>query len=276
MAMIDAQALLDLKNTGECDFAIPEEWFDIQYPGQYKRRIKSVSISIPCVTGPYVNVSCKLKLDSSRIRITPNLVESLVAVPSIPEGNNRIFTSTAQNDSGLLEFNFRDERYLPFEGAGVDSIWKLKLPSKLRAFNYNTISDVVFHVSYTAEFSESFGGIVEENIVNSINALNDNGGLMKIISLKHDFPNEWYRAILENADMTITLTENHFSHFTHGESLRLQGASLEVIDVKERVEDTSSSSSIGDVSGSLPKTLTINIDEAEKDKELFLILNYTL
>jgi hypothetical protein len=32
-----------------------------------------------------------------------------------------ITTSSAQNDSGLFELNFRDEWYLPFEGAGAIS-----------------------------------------------------------------------------------------------------------------------------------------------------------
>jgi Tc toxin complex TcA C-terminal TcB-binding domain len=32
-----------------------------------------------------------------------------------------IATSSAQNDSGMFELNFRDERYLPFEGAGAIS-----------------------------------------------------------------------------------------------------------------------------------------------------------
>jgi hypothetical protein len=47
--------------------------------------------------------------------------------------------------------NFRDERYLPFEGAGAVSSWKLELPATIRSFNYDTISDVIFHISYTAK-----------------------------------------------------------------------------------------------------------------------------
>ena len=276
MALIDAQALVTFKNTGECDFSIPEEWFDIQYPGQYKRRIKSVSVSIPCVTGPYVNVPCKLTLQSSRMRVTTDLSSGLEVAPTIPDGNDRIFTSSAQNDTGLLEFNFRDERYLPFEGAGVDGAWNLQLPNKLRSFNYNTISDVIFQISYTAEYDGVLRGEVEDNIEANINALNSNGGLVKVMSLKHEFPNEWHKAIAENEAMEIVLTENHFSYFTQGGSLSLQGASLEVLNINEPDNDTASSSSVGTVSGSLPKTVVITIDEDEKNKELFLVLNYKL
>ena len=276
MALIDAQALIAFKNTGECDFTIPEEWFDIQYPGQYKRRIKSVSVSIPCITGPYVNIPCKLKLQSSRMRVVTNLSSALEVAPTIPDGNDRIFTSSAQNDAGLLEFSFKDERYLPFEGAGVDSIWNLQLPSKLRSFNYNTISDVIFHVSYTAEYDGTLRAEVEENIEANINALNSNGGLVKVMSLKHEFPNEWYQAIAENEAMEITLTENHFSYFTQSGNLSLQEVALEVIDTNEPDEDTSANSTVDNASGTLPKTFTVTIDEDEKDKELFLVVSYKL
>jgi len=61
-----------------------------------------------------------------------------------------IVTSTGQNDSGLFETNFQDERYLPFEGAGAVSEWQLELPADLRQFNYDTISDVILHLRYTA------------------------------------------------------------------------------------------------------------------------------
>ncbi len=44
-------ALLSLQETGACDFEIPELSFDLLYPGQFKRRLKSARLSMPCVTG---------------------------------------------------------------------------------------------------------------------------------------------------------------------------------------------------------------------------------
>ena len=66
-----------------------------------------------------------------------------------------IATSSGQNDSGMFELNFRDERYLPFEGSGVISTWQLQLPgdpskSEPVQFDYNTITDVILHLRYTA------------------------------------------------------------------------------------------------------------------------------
>ena len=50
----------------------------------------------------------------------------------------------------MFETNLRDERFLPFEGAGAISTWSLGLPSEFRPFDYMTISDVILHVRYTA------------------------------------------------------------------------------------------------------------------------------
>ena len=50
----------------------------------------------------------------------------------------------------MFETNLRDERFLPFEGAGAVSTWRLELPSDFRQFDYTTISDVILHMRYTA------------------------------------------------------------------------------------------------------------------------------
>ncbi len=53
LAQLDPYALLQLKNTGVCTFSLPEALYDLDHPGHYFRRIKSVSLSVPCVAGPY-------------------------------------------------------------------------------------------------------------------------------------------------------------------------------------------------------------------------------
>ena len=47
---------------------IPEWLFDLDTPGHYLRRIKSVSVSIPSVVGPYTSINCKLTLLESHVR----------------------------------------------------------------------------------------------------------------------------------------------------------------------------------------------------------------
>ena len=274
LAGLNAKALLELKSTGNTSFTIPETWFDLQYPGQYKRRIKSVAVTIPCVVGPYVNVPCKLKLKSSRIRINPNLSEALSPSPEIPDGNDRIFTSNAQNDAGILEFSFRDERYLPFEGSGVDSEWELKLPARLKSFDYNTITDVIFHINYTAEYDELFGQEVEDAIQSDLNTINENG-LVRVFSLKHEFPKMWYQASTDASPMTVEIKPAHFPYFTQGTNIRITNAVLNEVNTADN-EINEISGNITGGTGSVPLSVDIQLDEEDFEKELFLVVNYSI
>ncbi|MEO1449451.1 MAG: insecticidal toxin complex protein, partial [Bacteroidota bacterium] len=61
-------SFLQLQTTGYCEIDIPEWIFDHDYPGHFMRRIKNVSLSIPCVVGPYTGVHAKLTLLSSKTR----------------------------------------------------------------------------------------------------------------------------------------------------------------------------------------------------------------
>jgi hypothetical protein len=214
LALMNPAALVSLRETGSCEFTIPEIWFDLFYPGQYRRVIKSVRLSIPCVAGPYTNVSGKLTLKNYKLRKTAATgpLDVIVANPS-----TSIATSNGQNDGGLFELNFRDERYLPFEGVGaVDSTWGLDLPSAIRLFDYDTISDVILHISYTARDGGNFKDTIETEIVNTLSDFASNNGLSRLLSLKHEFPNTLHRLLnapsVEQAT-TFVLTERHFPYF---------------------------------------------------------------
>ena len=133
----------------------------MDHGGHYFRRIKSVSMSIPCIAGPYTSVSAKFSLVNNKIRKNINPDNSAATGYTEDLGNDERFVynvgaiqsiaaSSSQNDSGVFELNFRDERYLPFEGTGAISSWRLELPTVIKQFDYKTIADVVMHVKYTA------------------------------------------------------------------------------------------------------------------------------
>lgn len=201
LRQLDPLALLQLKATSECEFDLPEVLFDMDYPGHFKRRIKSVSVSIPCVAGPYTGVNATLRLLSNEFR-NSSIANSYPK--KTDEQDDRfvsynipitaIATSSAQNDAGTFELNFKDERYLPFEGAGVISKWRLELPT-VKQFDYNTISDVVLHVKYIAsEGGEQLKKSATSSVAALLNQISqqlNETGLHVPISLKHDMPNEW-------------------------------------------------------------------------------------
>jgi hypothetical protein len=196
---LDPLALLRLQETGECRFTIPEVLFDIDFPGHYFRRIKAMRVSIPCVVGPYTSVSATLTLLSSKIRTRSTAFqgtydrEENFRTSSLPA--QAIATSTGQDDAGMFELSFRDERYLPFEGAGAISSWHLELPGSLRPFDYSTIADVILHVHYTAR---SAGGalkqLAEASLIDAVNQVITSAGgqgFAQAISLRQEFPTEW-------------------------------------------------------------------------------------
>jgi hypothetical protein len=153
-------AFLQLKATGRCDFS-PAEWmFDMDYPGHYLRRIKDVSLSIPCVIGPYTGVHCRLELQRSTIRLRPDLLDGQRYECTTPATDARfvhlygarqaIATSHGAADSGLFEVGFHDDRYLPFEYAGAVATWSLELPPENNAMDMASLTDVVVTLQYTA------------------------------------------------------------------------------------------------------------------------------
>jgi hypothetical protein len=204
LAALNPLALVTLKETGQCYVDLPELLFDMDYPGHYMRRIKSAGLTIPCVTGPYTSVNCTLTLLKSSIRKSAlgnpyprnsdengpvddgRFVDSFGAIQSIA-------TSSGQNDSGMFELNFRDERYLPFEGAGAISRWRLDMPQDCNAFDFNTIPDVILHLRYTAREGGASLQMAARNAVQALISDAAKALQMRFFSACHEFPNAWHQ-----------------------------------------------------------------------------------
>ena len=244
LAALNPLALLQLKEIGRCEIEVPEEIFDLDYPGHYFRRIKSVSITIPAVTGPYTTLSCTLRLLRSSIRRQttllngaytrdmenedPRFSDSFGAIQSIA-------TSSGQNDSGLFELNFRDDRYLPFEGAGAISRWQLEMPDEFRQFDYDSISDVILHMNYMAkEGGQTLANGATEHLSNSIDNLvtgTDSPGLHQSFSMRHDFPTEFHRFLypannVASQALTLNLSQNYFPYMFRDRAISIDQVHL--------------------------------------------------
>ena len=225
LLQVNPAALQSLQQTGKCQFTLDETWFDLVYPGQYRRLLKSVRLTIPCVVGPYVNVGAKLRLEGSQVRRVPQVDPTLLV--DVPLTMTRtIATSHAQNDAGVFELNFRDERYLPFEGAGaVNSQWSLEMPSQIRMFDYGTLSDVIVHLSYTARQDDALAQAVESNIVGQLKAYAQQNGLFRLVSLRHEFPNSFYQLLNPPANQSPTtsfaLESKHFPVWLSDQTLHI-------------------------------------------------------
>lgn len=242
LGSIYPEGLLALQEKGACFIDLPEALFDLDHAGQYLRRIKAVNVTIPCVTGPYTSVPCKLTLLANRTRVDPRPTPQYALTGPDDQrfefnsgGVRSVVTSNGRDDPGAFEFNLRDERYLPFEGAGVISSWRLELPGDLptdfRPFDYRTISDVILHVRYTArEGGETLRDAATKKLADALKAMEvDRGraGLFRGFSGRHEFPDGW-QAFAHMPDgqagnnvLSLPIVASRFPAFTSGRSVKI-------------------------------------------------------
>ena len=250
LVLHDPAALITLKTTGRCEFHLPEELYDLDHPGHFMRRIKALSITVPCVTGPYTGVHARLTLVSSRIRADGD------ASGSYPEAQpdarflvdfsavQTIATSTGQNDTGLFELSFRDERYLPFEGAGAISEWRLELPAATNAFDLDSITDIVLRVQFTAREGgdllrqKALAAAIQPPSLRNISAdpntpldEPEQSTLSRLFSVRHEFPDAW-NAFLHPASaeagqtLRLDIESERFPQQLRGRKLTIQSFAL--------------------------------------------------
>ena len=207
-------ALMHLRQSGSCDFTLPEVLFDIDFPGHYLRRIRSVALTIPAVAGQSRgDINATLTLTQNGYRITSSGATDANSYPEkAPDGPdgadprfssskvpiNSIAVGNGQNDSGTFELTFNSERYLPFEGAGAISSWQLELPQQLRSFDYTSIPDVVLSVKYTSVDGgaalKSAAAASVTKFIKTVEDISSDQGLFASFDLAVDFASEWAKA----------------------------------------------------------------------------------
>ena len=208
---------LRLRTTGFCEIDIPEWMYDLDNPGFYMRRIKNVTVTIPCVTGPYTGVNCRLTLLSSMTRIDPRLKAPThecccAPEPCCPECGEEqrlareylpcpddprivreygaceaIATSTGQNDSGLFVLDFNDPRYVPFEYSGAVCRMRIELPRENNYWRPESLTDLMIRVAHTARE----GGEPLRRAASLAAKTRLPGDGWRFLDVRHEFPDAW-------------------------------------------------------------------------------------
>lgn len=185
---VDCVAFRKLQSESTCTFTIPMAFFDMDFPGHYFRRIRSVRMEIECGRNENQVVSAELTLNSNSLYTNSSRgsIENRIGVQSFA-------TSQAQCKDGKFSFEFGSEKYKPFEGAGCDkSTWSITLPSQMKRFDYMDITDVKLYISYTAR-----SGKMAADVAGEWNASESQWGavgLVHEIQLSKDMP-ELYEEI---------------------------------------------------------------------------------
>ncbi|GGK95923.1 hypothetical protein Sme01_31310 [Sphaerisporangium melleum] len=202
---LDPVAALNLRTIGRCEFALTEALFDRDFPGHYRRRIKTVSVDFTGSGGKLGLNAVLTQLDSRTVlSADPKAVKYLLD-PKGPmpatlradwRGGQQITLSDLEeykDNNGLFDLRYDDDRYLPFEGTGAVSRWRLELPSGGAA----QLMDVAITVKYSAEpGGELFAGAVKGMLKPYATA--------RYCDVPAEFPEEW-SAFVESSDGTLTL-----------------------------------------------------------------------
>ena len=101
------------------------------------RLIKTLSVSLPVLLGPYQNVQALLRYDSSL---------------QLAAGCKAVALSHGLDDSGQFQLDFNDGKYLPFEGLPIETgTFSLVFPNATSSQHalLLSMSDVILHVGYT-------------------------------------------------------------------------------------------------------------------------------
>ncbi len=193
LSQMAPEAIIQLRTYGKAIFTTPMSWYDRDFPGHFQRIIKSVKFSLLALVGPGTSVNATLStISASKVVINPN--EDPVFVPRIQS----VALSGASNSTGLFDLNYKDERYLPFEGSGVAVTWEIEMPKASNRFDFDTIIDAILTIDYTALSDLDYKQqIIEE--------LGTEWRSMLPISVRNAFPDAWYNfhnPILNNSENT--------------------------------------------------------------------------
>ena len=104
---------------------------------------------------------------------------------------------------------------------GRSALGKSELPSGFRQFDYQTISDVVIHISYTAQQDDSLRVKVEANDGAIATALK--GTLARLFSLRQEFPSVLNRMVHSpvNTSLTLSITPNYLPFFVASDAVQV-------------------------------------------------------
>ena len=215
LRQLDPFSLYNFRATGACTFELPETMFDMDFPGHYRRRIKSVALTFSGIAddGP---ISATLTLQQHRYRIVTSgsaadylkapdsMADARIQSDNVPINSIALSTITNTNSTttstGVFNLDFSAPSYMPFENAGALSTWLLELSSSpfLSAIDPASVADIVMHLNYTAvngpaSFKANTVVPALETFIQGKTS-SDGKSLLATFDLATDFPRElWSR-----------------------------------------------------------------------------------
>ena len=197
LAEVDPVALLRLKSAGTCEFTLSEALFDYDFPGHYRRQIRWLSVDFLDAGGQPVTPNAVLTQLGHKTVLQPDpaavryLLDPKGSVPAAVRTDWRAGQQVAlshapqgEENNGLFRLNLDDDRYLPFEGTGAVSTWRLQLTGRRSDEDPGLLGDVVITVRYTAD-----GG--DPVFANAVKGMLKPYQTFRYLDVAAEFPDEW-------------------------------------------------------------------------------------
>ena len=212
---LDPLALLQFKSKGTCEFELSEALFDYDFPGHYCRQIKTLEVSFDAAKGETVNATLTQLNNKTVLETNPKAVKYLLdpkgteplAIRSDWRVSEQIALSHVdeyEKSNGLFELRFDDDRYLPFEGTGAVSRWRLELNGKQGSVTLDELLDANIRIRYTA----LQGG---EKFTDAVKGLLKPYDTVRFFDLNYDFHDQWLDFLAtEETSLSLTLTRDRF------------------------------------------------------------------
>ena len=215
MLELDPLAFLKLKTEGVCEFRLAEALFDYDYQGHYNRQIMTISVAFDIGEGQTVNAT--LTQLNNKVVMEPDIraVKYLLnpkdeqpdTIRSDWRPNQQValsFVDEYTENNGLFELRFDNDRYLPFEGTGAISLWRLELNGKKGSYNPDELLDVTIKLRYTADQGGSSFANAVKSALKPYNATS-------FFDLAYSFTDQWNKLMLSNGkEMELSFTRDMF------------------------------------------------------------------
>jgi hypothetical protein len=202
---LDPLAFLKLKTEGACEFDFGEALFDGDFPGHYCRQVKTIAMELDFGEGVMVNAT--LTQLTSRVVMEPDakavafLLEPKETPPASIRHNWKAMQQIAlshhgenEPNSGLFELRFDNDRYLPFEGTGAVSRWRLELGGPPGAYDLRQLASVTVTLKYTA----LQGG---DGFAAAVRGLRKPTDALRAFNLSADYGEAWQAFLEGDADV---------------------------------------------------------------------------
>ncbi len=217
---LDPLAFLELKARGVCEFQLGEALFDADFPGHYRRQLKTIALVFDVAEGVYVNATLTQLTDRTVLEPDVKAIQFLLApkdrAPTSIRSNWRSRQQVAlsrhdpyEDNNGLFELRFDSDRYLPFEGTGAVSSWRLELNGQTTAFDVRDLLDVTIKLKYTA----MNGG---DTLAEAVRGMLKPYEALRFFDMNYDFAEEW-AAFLDDPQTTsfpLPLTRDLFPNLS--------------------------------------------------------------